>query len=35
MLDDDDIRVLAEAGGAAPTGGNTQPWRLRATADAL
>lgn len=35
MLDDDDIRALAEAGAAAPTGGNTQPWRLRATGKSL
>lgn len=35
MLDDDDIRALAEAGAAAPTGGNTQPWRLRATGKCL
>lgn len=35
MLDDDDIRALAEAGACAPTGGNTQPWRLRATRDRL
>ncbi len=35
MLDDDDIRALAEAGAAAPTGGNAQPWRLRATGKSL
>ncbi len=35
MLDDEDICALAQAGGSAPTGGNSQPWRLRATADSL
>lgn len=35
MLEDDDIRALAEAGAAAPTGGNAQAWRLRATGEML
>jgi nitroreductase len=35
MLDDDIIRALAEAGASAPTGGNTQPWRVRATRETL
>lgn len=34
-LSDDEIRALAEAGGAAPTGGNMQAWRLSARADTL
>ena len=35
MLDDDDIHALALAGTAAPSGGNAQPWRLRATDKSL
>jgi hypothetical protein len=31
MLTDEDVAALAEAGGAAPSGGNMQPWRVRAS----
>lgn len=31
MLEDDDVRFLAQAGATAPSGGNAQPWRLLAT----
>lgn len=30
-----DLRLLAEAGGAAPSLHNSQPWRFRPTADRL